>query len=321
MEVIRSGAQSLPRVAPDAPRSAITVGNFDGLHTGHQRLLLRLCEAAAERQLTASVVTFEPHPQRVIAPNRPLALLTPLADKLLLLDRLGVERTVVLEFTDALRATDSATFVQEILVSRLRVGHMVVGPDTRFGADQGGGLDQLARLGALCDFTAEAVAAIHVDGTAVSSSLIRAHVQEGAVAAAAELLGRPFRLRGDIVRGHQRGRHLGFPTANLAPRRAPGEADLVPADGVYAGRLWVGPDAYAAVVNVGRKPTFGPGGPRIIEAHLLDFRGDLYGADAALDFIARLRDEQRFSDAPSLAAQIGTDVAAARRLLGAYHGD
>lgn len=294
---------------PAADRPVATIGNFDGIHLGHQRLLARLQTAAQERGTSSMVITFEPHPVKVLAPQRDFPLIQPYAEKLQLMERLGVDTAVVIRFTTGFAATDAETFLREVVADQLRVSHVLVGPDTRFGRDRGGDPEQLRRLGHELGFTQESIPPVREDGRIVSSTAVRALVREGDVGSAGRLLGRFHRLRGVVVRGHRRGRKLGFPTANIQTTD-----DLLPADGVYVGRMWRDYSSYDSVVNVGVKPTFGDR-HRTVEAHVLDFADDLYGEQVTLDLIERVRGERRFRNGKELARQIQDDVEQARRLL------
>ena len=305
MEILRN----LRKLRPGPTTPVAAIGNFDGVHLGHQRLLGRLCEAARERGVPSMVITFEPHPVKVLATHRPLPLIMSYADRLALLDRLGVDRTLVIRFTRHFAALTSEDFIREILHGTLRASHALVGPDTRFGRDRGGNFEQILALGEELGFTAERISPVTVDGMNVSSTAIRRLVLEGKVREASRLLGRFHRIPGEVVRGARRGRRIGFPTANL---NTPNE--LVPADGVYAGRLrWRG-ERYEAVINIGVKPTFSDK-QRTIEAHLLDFQGNLYGEQVGLSFVDRIRSERRFRNADELTSQIRDDVVRGRQLL------
>ncbi len=301
--------RDLARYRHEGPPPVVTIGNFDGVHLGHQRLLTRLLELAEEHSLCAFVVTFEPHPAHVLAPSRALPLISSYEERLRILERFGIHGVLVIPFDREFAAKDSITFVRRILLEGLGARHVLVGPDTRFGQDRGGDADSLSSLGRQMGFEVTAIAPITVNGHPVSSSAVRKLVLAGDVATAAHLLGRFHRLQGEIVRGRRRGRGMGYPTANLAP-----STQLLPADGVYAGRLWRGTASHDAVINVGRRPTFGAR-ERTIEAHLPGFSGDLYGEKAGLDLVARLRDERRFRSQAALAEQIALDLEHAREIL------
>jgi riboflavin kinase/FMN adenylyltransferase len=292
------------------PAPCVTIGNFDGVHRGHQALVAAAVGRARGERGTAVVLTFDPHPARVLAPQRELAALTTPAQKAEILGALGVDVVAVLPFTAEQARRSPADFAREVLAGAIGARHVVVGRSFRFGHRQEGDAATLARLGEGLGFAVEALPAVLDGGRPVSSSRIRDALAAGDVARAAGLLGRPYFVDATVVEGDRRGRTIGFPTANLEP-----EGGILPARGVYAGRCRL-PDggARTAVVNVGQRPTFGGGSVRI-EAHLLDFDGDLYGRHLRLSFTFRLRDERRFEGAAALVAQIREDAARARDLV------
>ncbi len=291
-------------------RSAVAVGNFDGVHRGHQALVAAAVARAHETGGAAVVLTFDPHPARVLRGDEAPASLTTLAQKEELVRELGVDRLVALTFDRALAALTPEAFVKEVLASLLGARHVVVGESFRFGHSRHGDARTLQALGGQQGFDVQVVKPVLHDGRPISSSRVREALGKGDVKEAAALLGRPYALDGRVVRGDGRGRGLGIPTANLAV-----EEQMLPARGVYAGRVLVPRgDWRPAVVNVGERPTFGGKGV-VVEAHLLDFTGDLYGADLRLSFQARLRGEERFANAEALVERIHADVRAARELL------
>ena len=272
----------------------VALGEFDGVHLGH-RAVIAGCD---------TVLTFEPHPAAVLTPARAPKLLTSLELKQELVADLGVAELVVVPFDQHFARQQPAEFIDEVLVRRLGATSVAVGRNFRFGHAARG---DARRLQADPRFATRVVPLVEVDGEPVSSSRIRALIAAGAVGDAARLLGRPFRLRGEVVAGDRRGRALGFPTANILP-----EAQLAcPAYGVYACRVGEHP----AAVSVGVRPTFGAGGQALIEAFLIGYEGDLYGQRLTIDFIARLRSEQRFATADQLVEQMHRDVGLARELL------
>jgi riboflavin kinase/FMN adenylyltransferase len=297
-------------------RAAVTIGNFDGVHRGHQALVERVVGRARSTLGTAVVLTFDPHPVRVLAPDRaPLSLSTP-AQKRELLAGLGVDVLAELPFTAAVAALSPEEFVRDVLEGEVQASHVVVGQTFRFGRGRAGDAAALARLGAAGDFGVEAVPPVLEDGTPVSSSRVREALAAGDTVAAARLLGRPYFVDARVVRGDGRGRTIGVPTANLEP-----ENEILPARGVYAGRCRAPDGSWrAAVVNRGRRPTFG-GETETVEAHLLDFDGDLYGSVLRLAFAVRLREERRFPSPGALVAQIREDVQRARALLSGAGGE
>ncbi len=292
------------------PAPAVTVGNFDGVHRGHQALVSAAVARAREKGGLSVVLTFDPHPARVLRPAHAPAALTTLAQKEELLAALGVDRLAVLPFGAALASLSPEEFARAVLRDTLGARDVVVGESFRFGHRREGDARTLVDLGARLGFDVEAIPPVLEGGRPVSSSRVRSELGHGHVGAAAVLLGRPYFVDAGVVRGVGRGRTIGVPTANLAP-----ENEILPAPGVYAGFCRVpGGASWAAVVNLGRRPTFG-GGDLFLEAHLLGFDGDLYGSRVRLSFHERLRDEERFPSKDALVARIRDDIARARALL------
>ncbi len=303
-----------PPHPPRWPDGAVALGNFDGVHLGHQELVRQLRERSAAERLPAVALTFDPHPLTVLAPARAPVPLTTLDERARLLRAAGLDGVVALPFTEELSQCPAEEFARRYLAEWLRARWVAVGDGFRFGRGRAGDAALLAREGEQLGFGVLVVPPVLEGGLPVSSTRVREALGSGAVEVAARLLGRPHRLRGHVVEGARRGRTLGFPTANLVP---PGVA--LPADGVYAGWVWLDADRRPAVVNVGRRPTFDHGELRL-EAHVLDWAGDLYGRELELAFVARLRGEQRFEGPDALVAQIRRDLARARELLGAAAG-
>ncbi len=296
--------------AGDWASASVTIGNFDGVHRGHQTLVAAAVASSRGASDTTVVLTFDPHPSRILARGEAAAALTTAAQKEELLAELGVEVLAVLPFTEAVAALTPAEFVSRVLSKALRARHVVVGERFRFGHAQAGDVSSLRALGQAHGFTVEAVAPVLEAGAPISSSRIREALARGEAAAAASLLGRPYFIDARVVPGEGRGRTIGVPTANLAP-----ENEVLPATGVYAARARLADGSrHLAVANVGRRPTFDGVGIRV-EAHLLDFRGDLYGSPLRLAFESRLRAEMRFPNAAALVARIGEDIAEARAIL------
>jgi len=302
MRIVR-GLESFP---PDAAPSAIALGVFDGVHLGHRAILGTAVTRARAAGIDALACTFDRHPGDVLQPGRAPAIITTLDDRLALIAETGVDGVVVLEFTRELAAIEPEAFVKDILLGRLRARDIVVGFNHRFGRGARGDARLLESLAARLGFQAHEVPPLLVDGVPVSSSEIRTALQRGDAAAAARFLGRPYAIAGSVTVGAGRGRSLGFPTANIEPDRP-----LLVARGVYRGRLEADARRHPCVVNVGVRPTFGET-TLAVEAHLLDFTGDLYGRPVRLDFLDRLRDEMRFGSVDELRAQIARDIAAAR---------
>ena len=300
-----------PLVPPDWGPVAVSLGNFDGVHLGHARLAEETVREARAVGGLAVVLAFDPHPARVLHPERAPATLVTTEQKAELLAGLGVDRLAVLPFTREVAALDADAFAHDVLSKCLRAAAVVVGTNFRFGRGRSGDPAALARLGATLGFRVRSIDPVLHDGQPISSTRIRAALAAGDVAEAERMLGRRFFVDGTVVAGDGRGRTIGFPTANLEPVN-----ETLPAAGVYACLLATeGGPARPAVANLGQRPTFGPGARRL-EVHVLDFSGDLYGARARVGFVARLRDEKRFGGPEELAAQIADDVARARQLLG-----
>jgi riboflavin kinase/FMN adenylyltransferase len=295
----------------NARSTSVTVGFFDGVHRGHQVVIGRTVEVARERGLVPVAVTFDRHPRETYAPGTEPKLLTTLDRKASLIDALGVEILVVLEFTHDFAGWSPENFVDRVLVEGLHARHAVVGSNFTFGFKAMGTLATLSELGRERGFDVEGVDLLREGGRPVSSSSIRESLANGDLGWPTEALGRRFALDGRVGRGAGRGAELGWPTANLevSPRM------LMPGSGVYAGRArLVHGHVYPAAINVGTNPTFG-GEPLHVEAFLLDFEGDLRGADVALEFWARLRDEQRFESPSALSKQIAEDVDRTRAVI------
>lgn len=297
----------------DWGRSVVTVGVFDGVHRGHQQLINRAVTVARERHLPSVLVTFDPHPTEVLRPGRHPAQLTTLTRRAELVSELGIDAFCVLPFSADLARMSADEFVHEVLVERLHAAAVLVGNNFIFGHGARGDVKMLQQFGRRFGFVAQGVELITDEtgnGITYSSTYIRSCIDGGDVAAAAEALGRPHRVEGVVVRGDQRGREMGFPTANLAP--PPFAA--IPADGVYAARFVHGERRLPAAVSIGTNPTFS-GRQRTVEAYVLDVDEDFYGHQVALDFIDRLRGQVRFDGMPALIEQMTRDVEQVRELL------
>lgn len=300
---------------PLAQPSALTIGNFDGVHLGHQALIRRMQDHARQHGWLAGLLTFDPHPVSVLRPDVPQAYLTTPGERVELLRGLGLDYTVVYPFSMETARTPAAEFVSR-LKATLRLEALWVGPDFALGRDREGDVAGLQRMGQQMGFEVQVMPPHTVQGGEVRSGRIRQDLLAGDVAQAARGLGWRYRVSGVVVAGASRGRTIGFPTANLevSPQR------LLPANGVYA--TWAvleeqapgAPRSYASVTNIGVRPSF-DNGQRTVETYLLDFEGDLYGQPITLEFVERLRPEQRFPSLEALQAQIAADVATARQIL------
>jgi len=302
-----------PDLTLERPQEAtvVAIGMFDGLHRGHQAVLMAARDIATERGLPLAVFTFVDHPRTVLRPDTPVPLLTTWSEKRDRLEELAADTLVGAHFTQAFSELTAEDFVRRILVDQLKARHVVVGYNFAFGHGQAGDTATLEALGPALGFKVTVVPAWNEEGAPVSSSRIRRMLGTGHIREANDLLGRPYSLTGTVVQGDQRGRLLGFPTANLTHD----EKKLLPAYGVYAGHArWNGRE-HPCVVNLGMRPTFNP--PQLrIEAHLLEFSEDLYGAVMTLDLTHRLRPEQAFKSVDDLVARIKADVAQAGELVG-----
>jgi len=298
-------------------RSVITIGAYDGVHLGHRCVIGEVQRRAQLASARSTVVTFDRHPASVVRPESAPRLLTDAAQRLELLEATGVDATVVLAFDDSRRLEDPADFVRRVLVEGLRASAVVVGEDFHFGVSRSGNVGMLRELGVTLDFEVLPVPLLDRSdgiGEPVSSTAIRRALAGGEVEQAAAMLGRPFQARGPVTQGDQRGRLLGFPTANVA---VPAQICL-PADGVYAG-VYERPDGsrHACAINLGRRPTFyDHATTSLLEAHLLDFDGDLYGELARVEFVAFLRSERKFDGIDALKAQLKLDCEHARAVAG-----
>jgi riboflavin kinase/FMN adenylyltransferase len=302
---------------PDDPRPpwivqpVLALGNFDGLHRGHLKIIERVKRGAAEHGGTAMAMTFDPHPPRVVRPDKAPPLLMTIDQRLEALERAGIRAMAVVRFTPALSQWEPETFVRNALVEWLRVSEVWVGANFLFGHGRSGNFTLLRTLGQRYGFRAEKIDPVRYKEFVVSSTRIRRLVAEARVDEAAALLGHPYVVAGTIVEGRRRGRELGFPTANLETAN-----ELIPPRGVYATTLEIAGVVHAAVTNIGVNPTFGDAAAPTIETHLLHYEGgELYGRRVHLGFVQRLRDERRFPDVDALRAQIDADCRRAERLF------
>ena len=292
------------------PYPVLAIGNFDGLHRGHLKIVERIRRGATERGGTSVVMTFEPHPPRVLRPDKAPPLLMTSAQKRNALARAGVQGLAVVRFTEELSQWEPEAFVRRVLVDWLRVAEVWVGADFLFGRNRSGNFTLLKTQGLQFGFRAEKIDPIRYKDFVVSSTRIRRHHSEGRVEEAGALLGRHFAIDGRVVEGARRGREIGFPTANLAT-----ENELLPPNGVYATFSAVDGIVRPSVTNVGVRPTFDGPPTTSVETHVLSFSGDLYGQRLELAFVQRLRDERRFPDIDALREQIAADVRRAGRLF------
>ena len=307
MEVARFPDDHRP---PRWHQPVLALGNFDGLHRGHIKIIERVRRVVAERGGTSLVLTFDPHPPRVVRPDKAPLLLMTLDQKLEALEKAGIQGVAIVRFTQELSRWEPETFVKNVLVDWLRVAEVWVGADFLFGRDRSGNFSLLRALGSQYGFRVEKIDPVRYKEFVVSSTRIRRLIAEGRVDEASALLGRHFFIDGHVVRGAGRGRELGVPTANIESCN-----ELLPPHGVYATTATVGGVVHPSVTNIGVRPTFADVPRLVVETHILGLDRDLYGESVRLGFVQRMRDERRFPDVDQLKAQIEADVRRARRLF------
>ena len=306
MQILRS----IPSAATQP--IALTIGNFDGVHLGHQAMLAKLRAAAAARGLPACVMTFEPHPREFFAPDKAPVRLTSLREKLELLAQHGVERTHLFRFNFALAQVTAQDFIERILVRGLGVRWLQVGDDFRFGARRAGDLNMLKAHAAHDDYEVEGMSTLEIDGERVSSTAVREALAAGEMSKAGRLLGHPYRISGRVVRGDQLGRKLGFPTANVRMKH-----NRPPLTGIFAVEFRRGNGApVQGVASLGVRPTVkAQGAAPVLEVYLFDFKEEIYGESVSVDFLHKFRDEAKYVDLETLKQQIACDVNDARNFF------
>jgi riboflavin kinase / FMN adenylyltransferase len=288
--------------------SVLTIGNFDGVHQGHRALLRRLTEKARQVALPATVLSFEPHPREFFAPDQAPARLSSLREKLTLLEECGVDQFYVCRFNQKFADLTATSFIEQVLVRGLSVRHILIGDDFRFGRARMGDFSLLQQAGEQHRFTVEAMDTLSVDDIRASSSAVRRALAAGDLVLATRLLGRPYAIAGKVMHGQKLGRTLGFPTANLALKHK-----TLPFSGVFAVTVsGIGPENILGAASLGVRPTVADGLKPVLEVHLLDFDGDIYGRHVSVNFLHKLRDEEKYTSLELLTAQIERDVAAVR---------
>ncbi|MBC8325888.1 MAG: bifunctional riboflavin kinase/FAD synthetase [Verrucomicrobia subdivision 3 bacterium] len=298
-------------VQPPNGRVCCAIGLFDGVHLGHQQVLRQAVSDAHQLEATPLCVTFSQHPAAVLAPDRAPGLIQHLPQRLAAIEALGIEATLLLPFDETMSQIPAEMFIQGLYVDLGRIQSICVGAHFAFGHQRQGNVDLLQRLGQEMNFIVHGLASVSLDDETVSSTRIRQAIEAGQLDAAGQMLGREYALTGEVIQGDQRGRTLGYPTANLEAT-----ALCLPPNGVYAAHAQVGEATHRAAVNIGHRPTLADADPRLhVEAHLLDFEGDLYGQDLALTFVGKLREEQKFETPTALKTQIQKDLVAARYLF------
>jgi riboflavin kinase/FMN adenylyltransferase len=301
--------QELASISPQG-ETLLTIGVFDGVHAGHRYLLKRLHQRAEERNLLGGVVTFNPHPQSVLHPDKQLPWLSSLEDRVATLRQLGLSVVAVLTFTPKLAQLSARDFMS-LLKRYLRMEGIVVGPDFTLGRAGEGNINLLHALGDEMKFSVEVIPPYTIDGEIVSSTLIRQALVQGDMSRVEKLMGRRFYLMGKVITSDKRGRVLGFPTANLDMK--PEQAS--PDNGIYATITHVDGKQFPSATNIGTRPTFG-GGKKLVETHLLNYQGSLYDKDIRVEFVQKLRDEKRFASSEELKTQIKKDVRKVEAVLG-----
>jgi riboflavin kinase/FMN adenylyltransferase len=307
MDVIHFPEDQRP---PRWSHPVLALGNFDGVHRGHRKILDRVRRVASERGVTSVVMTFDPHPPRVVRPYKAPPLLMTMAQKLEAIEAVGVQGTAVVRFTPELSRWDPETFVRAVLVDWLHVSEVWVGANFLFGRDRAGTFSLLRTLGARFGFNAEKIDPVRYKDFVVSSTRVRRLINEARVDEAGALLGHQYFIDGVVVRGDQRGRTIGFPTANVSTAN-----ELLPPFGVYATTASIGGIVYRSVTNIGVRPTVDQTGRVSIETHIFDLDRDLYGSPMRVGFVQRLRDERAFESVDALKTQIESDCARARVLF------
>ena len=304
--------KNIDDIPEDLTGAIVTIGNFDGVHLGHKEIFKRIVQEAREAHKKSVVITFDPHPQKIIHPERrPFFLLTPLNEKLDLIRSCGVDAVILITFSTEFAAVTAAQFVEDILRQKLHLSKLIVGYDYVFGKGKSGNAEFLKESGRKLGFQVEEIGAVKTDGTVSSSTNIRLSILDGDVKRAAEMLGRPYSVSGIIVKGYRRGTDIGYPTANIKSEK------VIPATGVYAIIAALEGVRHQGVINIGYNPTFG-NEELSAEVHLLDFKGDIYGKDITIFFIDRLRDEIKFKSPEELGRQIKKDIERAREILSSH---
>ena len=301
---------SLEAITPDFHHAYATIGNFDGVHVGHRYIFKQIQSEAKQMGAKTVVMTFDPHPKMILHPERrPFYLITTLGEKMALLEKSGIDAVFLIPFSLDYAKTTAQSFVQDILWQRLHVKKIFIGHDYTFGYGKEGNQAFLEKYGQRLGFSVSVIDAVKMSGTIISSTLIRHCILDGEVRKAMTLLGRPYNIKGTVIKGYRRGNDLGFPTANLNPEKL-----LLPKEGVYAAWIILESQQFDAVLNIGYNPTFS-NDHLTVEIHLLDFKEDIYGKNLQVYFVDRLRDEVKFTTPEKLASQIRQDITQTKNLL------
>ncbi|MCX5885501.1 MAG: bifunctional riboflavin kinase/FAD synthetase [Proteobacteria bacterium] len=291
-------------------KSVLTLGNFDGVHLGHQQIFQRVIERSRELGASSIVYTFEPHPLKILQPERFFPLITTIEEKRGIIEKTGIDILICEDFTPEFALKAPTSFVKEILNERLRAQEIFIGPDYRFGMKREGNAELLRILGKEWDIETVILDNIKLDGIEVRSTTIRTYIQTGKITEAARLLGRFYTLEGEVIRGKGRGKQLGIPTANLKPNK-----ELFPASGIFAVWMFLQGKRFPGVLNIGTNPTFRDQ-ELSLEVYIMDFHDEIYGENLRIEFVEKLRDEKTFPDAGALVEQIQRDIGKAREVLG-----
>ena len=297
---------------PPLLKPVLTIGTFDGVHLGHRQILEQVMHHAQKIGGESLVVTFEPHPRKVLDPSHPLQILTPLTEKLDLIQASGIQHIAVTPFNLDFARQSADAYVVDFLVKQFQPAMIVIGYDHHFGQDRKGDIQLLQKYGVDYGFQVQEIPAHMIRDAAISSTQIREALKQGDVYAAAQMLGRPYSVTGIVVKGQQLGRTLGYPTVNLQPNDA---AQLIPAQGVYAARVRIGNQLYDAMLSIGTRPTVSNSGQVSIEANIFDFSQDLYEQEISLLFIQRIRSEEKYDSLDALKAALAADEKASRIIL------
>ena len=296
-----------PEQPIETPTSA-TIGNFDGVHTGHRKILSAVRESARNNGSSSCVITFHPHPQKVLR-NLDIPLLMPIRERLRLLESEGMDYVACYTFNEDISRITAKDFISEILVRKLKVKHLIIGPDFSFGRKREGNAELLNTMGSAYGFETSVISPVYIGSELVSSTAIRNMLKEGDAKKAAMFLGYNYYIEGEVTEGEKRGRQIGYPTANLET-----DWEMLPKTGVYATRACIGDKKLGSITNIGYRPTFGSS-RLLIETHIFDFNADLYGKRLKIEFVERIRDEKRFDSADSLVAEINVDVGKVKEIL------
>ncbi|MFN8397185.1 MAG: bifunctional riboflavin kinase/FAD synthetase [Bacteroidia bacterium] len=299
-------------------RTVATIGTYDGVHLGHQKILGRLLSTAKEVGGESLVISFHPHPRLVLQPDdKSLRILQSIDEKIAALEALGIDKLLLIPFTKEFAALDSQSFIEQVLVQTVGIHRIVIGYDHQFGRDRRGGLRDLEEAGKGHGFSVEEIPAQQIDDANVSSTLIRKALTAGDIETATKFLGYDYQLAGTVVEGQKLGRTIGYPTANIEPSDP---LKLIPAIGVYLARLWIGGEPHYGMLNIGKKPTVGDNFPLGIEIHLFDFNRNIYGQTVRVEFLDWIRPDVKFASLDELIEALHQDRAASLELISKRHG-